>query len=66
MDQKILTELSNDLSLYSRVLDSAGEQHSDRDISAIAYRLRQWVNQLESLPEETESPSHYLRDQVTE
>jgi hypothetical protein len=66
MDQKILTELSNELSLCSRALDSAGEQHSDRDLGYIAYRLRCWVSQIDCALEGTETQQQRLHDQATE
>lgn len=66
MDTKTLSTLAVDLSIFSRVLDSAGEQHADQDVSAIAYRLRGWATQLEFLLEETERPSPTPRDQGTE
>lgn len=66
MNSQTLESLVADLSIYSRVLDSAGEQHGDRDVSAIAYRLRLWVSQLETLIEETEQPSPIPHDRETE
>ena len=66
MKDRRLEDLATELSIYSRVLDSAGEQHSDRDISAIAFRLRLWVSQLDSLLEGTEQPVPNHHDQGTE
>ena len=66
MINKRLEDLATELSIYSRVLDSAGEQHSDRDISAIAYRIRRWVDELDCLLEEAAQPELTHRDQGTE
>jgi len=66
MKDRRLEDLATELSIYSRVLDSAGEQHSDRDISAIAYKIRRWVAELDCLLAEAAQPELTRRDQELE